>query len=52
MCEYALRCCAWPNVEGNRPADKMRAEDQSMNRRVRLTDVLGAAFSPDSLLGR
>src|SRR6185312_4806323 len=30
-----------PNVEGNRPADEMRAEDQSMCRRVRLTARLG-----------
>ena len=31
-----------PNVEGNRPADGMRTEDQSMCRRVRLTVRLGA----------
>jgi len=30
-----------PNVEGNRPADEMRTEDQSMCRRVRLTVRLG-----------
>ena len=29
------------NVEGNRPADEMRAEDQGMCRRVRLTETLG-----------
>jgi hypothetical protein len=26
-----------PNVQGNRPADEMRTEDQSTRRRVRLT---------------
>jgi hypothetical protein len=31
----------WPNVGGNRPADEMRTEDQSMCRRVRLTERLG-----------
>ena len=30
-----------PNVEGNRPADEMRIEDQGMCRRVRLTVGLG-----------
>jgi hypothetical protein len=30
-----------PNVQGNRPADEMRTEDQSMCRRVRLTVRLG-----------
>ena len=30
-----------PNVEGNRRADEMRAEDQGMCRRVRLTVGLG-----------
>jgi hypothetical protein len=30
-----------PNVQGNRPADEMRTEDQSMCRRVRLTVGLG-----------
>jgi len=33
---------ATPNVEGNRPADEMRTEDQSMCRRVRLTAWLGS----------
>ena len=32
-----------PNVQGNRPADEMRTEDQSMCRRVRLTVMLGPA---------
>jgi hypothetical protein len=31
----------WPNVEGNRPADEMRTENQGMCRRVRLTVRLG-----------
>ena len=30
-----------PNAQGNRPADGMRTEDQSMSRRVRLTVGLG-----------
>jgi hypothetical protein len=30
-----------PNVEGNRPAAPTVTEDQSMNRRVRLTARLG-----------
>ena len=30
-----------PNIEGNRPADEMRTEDQGMCRRVRLTVRLG-----------
>jgi len=34
-----------PNVQGNRPADEMRTEDQTMCRRVRLTVRLGGADS-------
>jgi len=34
-----------PNVIGNRRADEMLAEDQAMNRRVRLTVRLGLADS-------
>jgi hypothetical protein len=33
-----------PNVEGNRPADGMQTEDQSMCRRVRLTVRLGVGL--------
>ena len=33
-----------PNVEGNRRADGMRAEDQAMCRRVRLTVTLGVTL--------
>jgi hypothetical protein len=33
-----------PNVQGNRPADEMRTEDQSMCRRVRLTVGLGGSI--------
>ena len=32
-----------PNVEGNRPAAPMLTEDQSMNRRVRLTARLAVS---------
>jgi len=35
-----------PNVEGNRPAAPTVTEDQSMNRRVRLTVGLGLGL-PD-----
>jgi hypothetical protein len=41
-----------PNVQGNRPADEMRTEDQSMCRRVRLTVGLGPSAhdrGPDEL---
>src|SRR6185437_5302871 len=37
----SIEAKVWPNVEGNRPADEMRTEDQSMCRRVRLTVGLG-----------
>jgi hypothetical protein len=33
-----------PNVQGNRPADELRTEDQSMCRRVRLTVGLGGSI--------
>jgi hypothetical protein len=40
-----------PNVEGNRRADEMRAQDHGVYPRVRLTARLGPANDIDNFLG-
>ena len=41
-----------PNVEGNRRAAPMMTEDESMCRRVRLTDGLGPSEMSSTFVGR
>ena len=45
---YVVDSAMGPNVRGNRRADEMRAEDQVVNRRVRLTARLGLEPGPRS----